>query len=181
MEKLQKLKEDIKKVIRDIPDFPQKGILFRDIAPLFLHPDLCKQTLEALAELATQNNSIDAVAGIESRGFLFGILLAHHLQVPFFLIRKKGKLPGPTSIVEYKLEYGTAAIEMQKGYLKPGSRVLVHDDVLATGGTAEAAAKLVLQEQGFVACFAFLIELSVLNGRNKLKEIQAPIVSLLNY
>jgi adenine phosphoribosyltransferase len=171
----------VKNLIRTIPDFPQKGVMFKDISPIFLHPAVCEQIVEKLASESLQFGSIQAVAAIESRGFLLGILLAQKMGVPFHMIRKKGKLPGETVQETYQLEYGNATIEIHKGFIQPGEKVLIHDDVLATGGTAAAAAKLIEKEGGNVAGFAFLIELTFLKGREVLSNINAPIYSLLKY
>ena len=131
----------LKETIVNIPDFPQTGIQFKDITPIFLDPKLYEEVIEDLANFS--RGKIDAVCGIESRGYLFGIAIAVALEVPFILIRKKGKLPPPFVAEKYDLEYGSAEIEMREGQIKPGQRILVHDDLLATGGTTQAAAKLV--------------------------------------
>lgn len=175
------LQDRVNAVMRCIPDFPVKGVLFRDITPIFLDPKLCGEIAEALAVQATRHTRVDAVAGIESRGLLFGVLMAQKLGVPFHIIRKKGKLPGETVEHTYNLEYGTATIEVHKGFIKPNENVLIHDDVLATGGTAKAAANLIAQENGMVAGYSFLIELNALNGRKLLETIQPNIFSLLRY
>lgn len=175
------LEKRINEVVRTVPDFPEKGIMFKDITPIFLHPDLCNEIAEALANAALKIGEINAVAGVESRGFLFGILLAQKLNVPFHLIRKKGKLPGETIQHTYHLEYGSATIEIHKGFIKNNERVLIHDDVLATGGTAFAAAELVEKEGGIVAGFSFLIELAFLEGRKNLQQKQPNIFSIVRY
>ena len=175
------LQNRINEIVRTIPDFPQKGILFKDITPVFLYPELCNEIVETLAAEALKNGTVDAIAGVESRGFLFGILLAQKLSVPFHLIRKKGKLPGETIQHTYQLEYGSATIELHKGFVKPNQHILIHDDVLATGGTAAAAAALIAQEGGIVSGYSFLIELSFLNGRKLLAEKQPNIFSLIRY
>lgn len=169
----------IKHTIRDVADFPRTGIVFKDITPLLLNPTLCKDITAALVTNCKQ--PIDAVAGIESRGFLWGVLLAQALNVPFIMIRKKGKLPAHTVAMHYELEYGSATIEVHKGFVKPKMNVLIHDDLLATGGTAYAAAKLIQQEGGVVAGYSFLIELGFLNGRKLLSEATANITSLVVY
>ena len=127
------------------------------------------------------DQKIDAIVGIESRGFLFGFSIANKLNVPFILIRKAGKLPFKTISAEYELEYGSAIIEMQEDEIKPGWNVLIHDDLLATGGTGAAAAELVLKQQGNVAGFSFLINLSFLGGEKKLKLFSEDIYSLVSY
>ena len=136
------LEEKLKTVIRDVPDFPKPGILFKDISTIMLDAKLSKETLEYLRNLY-QDKPIDAVAGIESRGFLFGYPLAMELKVPFILIRKKGKLPYKKISHSYDLEYGSAVIEMHEDAVKEGQNVLIHDDLLATGGSADAAAELI--------------------------------------
>ena len=137
---------------------------------------------EVIADLANfSRGKVDVVCGIESRGYLFGIAIAVALEVPFVLIRKKGKLPPPFVSEKYDLEYGTAEIEMKTGQLKPGQRVLIHDDLLATGGTTEAAAKLVEKQGAKASQFSFLIGLKDLNGEKKLEQFNAEVYSILNY
>lgn len=173
------LEEKIKKVIRDVEDFPKPGILFKDITPIMLHPEL---VAEITAELAAQvKGKVDVVCAVESRGFFFGPLIAMELGVPFIPIRKEGKLPGNTIAYNYDLEYGSATIEIHKGHLQPGQRVLVHDDLIATGGTVAAAAELVLREGGQVEAFSFLVNLSFLNGAEKLSKYNAELFALVNY
>lgn len=173
------LEEKIKKVIRDVEDFPKPGILFKDITPIMLHPEL---VAEITAELAAQvKGKVDVVCAVESRGFFFGPLIAMELGVPFIPIRKEGKLPGNTIAYNYDLEYGSATIEIHKGHLQPGQRVLVHDDLIATGGTVAAAAELVLREGGKVEAFSFLVNLSFLNGAEKLSKYNAELFALVNY
>lgn len=173
------LESKIKSQIRDVHDFPKEGITFKDITPLFLDAALSKEITAALAD-QWKDQKIDAIAGIESRGFLWGILLAQHLQLPFIMIRKKGKLPAETSSIEYDLEYGTATIELHKGFVKQGMNVLIHDDLLATGGTALAAAQLIQNEGGTVSGFSFVVQLDFLSGYKLLAEHYA-IHSLVHY
>jgi adenine phosphoribosyltransferase len=154
---------DIRQFIRDVPDFPQPGVLFRDITPLLLNQAAFRQ----------------ALVGIESRGFLFGAPLAYRLGVPFVPIRKAGKLPAPVMSVEYSLEYGTSQLDIHKDALGPGQRVTIVDDVLATGGTAVAAADLVRLTGGTVQTMVFLAELSLLGGRNHLAQYD--VRTLLTY
>lgn len=158
------LSEKLRQTIRNVPDFPQPGIQFKDITPVLEDPALCREIIEALAA-AYKAQHIDAIAGVESRGFLFGMSLAMRMDVPFITIRKKGKLPAETSSFAYNLEYGTAEIEVHRGSIKPHWKVLVHDDLLATGGTAAATASLVRQEGASVAGFAFIVELGFLEGK----------------
>jgi len=163
-------------VIRDIPDFPKPGIIFKDITPIFQDAELCK---DLIAELINPFiGKVDAVAGIESRGFLLGTGMAQALSVPFIPIRKKGKLPYHTHSVSYNLEYGTAEIEVHTDATKKGARVLIHDDLLATGGTALAAKTLIEKLGSTVVGYSFIINLSFLNGANKLS---APVDSIITY
>lgn len=164
-------------LIREIPDFPQAGILFRDITPVLADAKAFGEVIDRMAEQARDWGG-EVVAGIESRGFLFGMPLALALQVPFVPVRKAGKLPGETAREEYALEYGTATLEVQKDAPVRGRRVLIVDDLLATGGTARAAAALVGGLGGEVAGFSFLIELAALNGRQALGK---PVQALLTY
>ncbi|OGG43641.1 MAG: adenine phosphoribosyltransferase [Candidatus Handelsmanbacteria bacterium RIFCSPLOWO2_12_FULL_64_10] len=167
---------DLSRHIRDIPDFPKQGILFRDITPLLQNPAAFAEALEALAG-PYRDGRIDMVAGIESRGFIFGAALARLLNVGFVPIRKPGKLPAEKVREEYQLEYGTDAVEVHRDAVKLGQRVLMVDDLLATGGTMAASCALIERIGGRVAGVAFLIELTFLNGRGKLKgrEIHAVI------
>ena len=174
------LRSRLEQTIRAVPDFPKPGILFRDITPVLEDPILCRAITEGFRE-ALQHNPIDAIAGIESRGFLFGMPLALAMGVPFLTVRKKGKLPWKTVSTKYDLEYGSAEVEMHVDSVKPGMRVMVHDDLLATGGTAAAAAELVRMQGGIVTAFSFLIELSFLNGMDRLKNYNAHVVNLITY
>ena len=171
--------EKLEKTIQNIPDFPIEGIQFKDITPIFLDPKLYEEVIADLANFSC--GKVDVVCGIESRGYLFGIAIAVALEVPFVLIRKKGKLPPPFVSEKYALEYGTAEIEMKTDQLKPGQRVLIHDDLLATGGTTEAAAKLVEKQGAKATQFSFLIGLKDLNGEKKLEQFNAEVYSILNY
>ncbi|MFZ1333304.1 MAG: adenine phosphoribosyltransferase [Flavobacteriales bacterium] len=166
--------------IRAVPDFPKPGILFRDITPVLEDPQLSASCVDGFRE-ALADIRIDAIAGIESRGFLFGMPLALALDVPFVTVRKRGKLPWKTVSYKYDLEYGSAEVEMHVDSVKPGMRVLVHDDLLATGGTAVAAAELIKKQGGIVAGFSFLIELEFLNGVERLKPYNAQIIRLISY
>lgn len=175
------MEENIKKIksmIRDIPDFPKKGILFRDITTALKDANTLKMTVDELYEIY-KDEKVDYIAGLESRGFIYGMPLAYKLNCGFIPIRKPNKLPAETISVEYQLEYGTDKIEIHKDALKKGDRVLIVDDLLATGGTAEAAYKLIKQVADPVG-IAFVIELTDLEGRKKLpKDIK--IVSLVKY
>jgi adenine phosphoribosyltransferase len=159
---------DLKEKIRSIPDFPKPGILFRDITTLLKDADAFQEVIEQLAARYAKL-PIDIIAGIESRGFIFGAALAARLKKGFIPIRKPGKLPAKTYSAEYSLEYGTDRIEMHADAVQQGSRVLLIDDLLATGGTMQAACRLVEQAGGTVAECAFMIELAFLNGKEKLK------------
>jgi adenine phosphoribosyltransferase len=159
----------IKQTIRDIHDYPKPGIIFKDISPLLASPDLVDEIVETQYNFWKDKN-IDAVAAIEARGFIFGSLLAHALHCPFIPVRKSGKLPYHTMSQEYALEYGTASIEMHTDALEKGWNVLVHDDLLATGGTAIAAGDLVQKLGGNIAGFSFVINLSFLPGEKNLKQ-----------
>lgn len=169
----------LEKTIETIPDFPIAGIQFKDITPIFLQPKLYEEVIADLAEFS--RGKVDVVCGIESRGYLFGIAIAIALDVPFVLIRKAGKLPPPFISEKYDLEYGSAEIEMKTGHLKTGQRVLIHDDLMATGGTTEAAANLVVKQGAIPAQFSFLINLQDLKGEETLKKFNAEIYSVLNY
>ena len=165
-------------LIRDIPDFPKSGILFKDITPVLADAAAFQEVTDRFAEHA-QALAPDVIAGIESRGFLFGAPLALDLRLGFVPIRKAGKLPSATEREEYVLEYGTAVIEAHRDSIQPGQRVLIADDLLATGGTAAAAARLVERLGGKVAGFCFLVELGFLNGRSALSGHE--VRSLLTY
>lgn len=159
----------IEDYIISVPDFPKPGILFRDVTGILSDADGLKLTLDAFYKML-ENVEFDAVVGLEARGFLFGVLIAEHFHKPFVPERKKGKLPRETVSVEYDLEYGKACMEIHKDAIKPGQRVLIVDDLLATGGTAKAAATLVEKLGGKVELFAFVIELFDLHGREVLKD-----------
>lgn len=157
---------ELQKYIREIPDFPKPGISFKDITPLLLHPGAMQATLERL--LKGIPGPVDKVVAMESRGFLFGMPLAKELNCGFIPVRKPGKLPARTIQQSFDLEYGSDILEIHEDAIQKGDRVLIHDDVLATGGTAEATCKLVEQLGGEVVQFNFLIELNALKGRDRL-------------
>jgi len=169
---------DLKQHIRHVPDFPKAGILFYDITTLLREPDGFKATIDMLS-LPYQDQGIDLVVGIESRGFILGAAVAHAIGAGFVPIRKPGKLPGKAIKASYQLEYGTDALEMHEDAITAGHRVLIVDDVLATGGTAAAAAALVRQGGGELHGMAFLMELLFLNGRSKLPGEQ--VFSIVQY
>ena len=169
---------DPRDYIRDIPDFPKPGILFKDITPLLGHPEAFRAVVDRLAE-SFADRSIDTVAAAEARGFIFGAPLALALGTGFVPIRKPGKLPYGTVSLEYELEYGTDRLEMHKDALGPGRRVLLLDDVLATGGTMRACRDLVRQTGAEVVACAFVVELSFLRGRTLLEPVE--VFSLVEY
>lgn len=172
--------ERLKKIIRDIPDFPKEGILFKDITPMYTDPKLCRDCVEEIKNQFS-GTKVDAIAGIEARGFMTGILLAQVMEIPFIPIRKEGKLPGEKISKSYDLEYGSAIIEMHKDSVVPGMSVLVHDDLLATGGSAAAAAELLIEAEAEISGFSFLINLSFLNGTDRLASFDKPIHSIITY
>ncbi|MFT7237463.1 MAG: adenine phosphoribosyltransferase [Cyclobacteriaceae bacterium] len=172
------LLSDLLLMIRDVPDFPKKGIVFKDITPILGNPVLSKRVSDAFYE-SWKDQKLDGVAGIESRGFIFGMQLAQQLGLPFIPIRKKGKLPYHTISQKYNLEYGTSELEVHTDAIKEGQRILIHDDLLATGGTANAAASLISKLKGEVAGYSFLVELSFLAGAADLKNKN--IHSLVKY
>lgn len=174
------LETRVKQAIRDVPDFPKPGILFKDITPILLDHELSVDIAEDMAKSVSTWN-VDAIVGVESRGFFFGMMMAQVLKVPFIPVRKAGKLPYDTVWHEYDFEYGSAKVEMHVDVIEDGWNVLVHDDLLATGGTACAAAELIKKQKGTVAGFAFLVELGFLNGSDKLKPYSDNTVSLVNY
>ena len=167
----------LKAVIRDVPDFPKPGILFKDITTLLKNPQAYRRALDLFTVLCGDHLA-DKVVAIESRGFIVGATLADRLGLGFVPLRKPGKLPGRTMRHTYDLEYGQDCLEIHEDALNKGDRVLIVDDVIATGGTAQAAGKLVVQLGGVVAAYAFLVELSFLNGRSRL---EGDVLSLLKY
>lgn len=164
------LTDNLKSLIRDVPDFPKPGIIFKDITPLLENPLVVKSVVNALIE-PFQNQKIDAVAAIEARGFLFGFLMAQELGVPFIPVRKEGKLPYKKISQSYTLEYGSASIEMHEDAVMPNWNVAIHDDLLATGGTANAAGQLIERLGGEVAGFSFIVNLSFLGGEQLLEKL----------
>ncbi|MDM7460520.1 MAG: adenine phosphoribosyltransferase [bacterium] len=165
-------------LVRDIPNFPEPGIIFKDITPVLKHPQALKEVVDLMTEHARQLKP-DIVAGIESRGFVFGLPIAINLGLGFVPVRKLGKLPGEKISEEYALEYGTNTVEMHTDAVEPGQRVVVVDDLLATGGTASAAARLIERLGGTVAGFTFLVELTFLDGRKHLRGYD--VCSLIEY
>lgn len=174
------IEQQIKAAIRDIPDFPKPGIIFKDITPILKEPVLCEGIVDAFVA-GLKDTRIDAIAGVESRGFLFGLTLATKLGVPFIPVRKAGKLPHTVKQKVYELEYGTATIELHTDAFEPGDHILIHDDLLATGGTVTATSELIQEMGGVVAGFTFVVGLGFLNGLEKIAPISDKIMVLANY
>ena len=170
--------DEFKKYIRDIPDFPQEGIIFRDITNLLKDGEIFKQAINAMAD-QFKNEKIDLICSVEARGFMIGSALAHALGAGFVPIRKKGKLPWDTHQESYELEYGTDEVEIHIDAVEPGHRVLFVDDVIATGGTAKASLELIKKLNGVLVSTVFLIELTALGGKEQLGDV--PVYSLMQY
>ena len=170
--------QEIQALIKDVPDFPKPGIIFKDITPLLAHPEGFRTTIVELANRVAHLHA-DGVLAIESRGFIFGAALAQRLDLPLQLVRKRGKLPRATLSVRYELEYGFDHLELHTDAIARGGRYLIVDDLIATGGTAAAVAELVLQQGAAVAACAFVIELAFLKGRRRLDG--HTVVSLMTY
>jgi adenine phosphoribosyltransferase len=168
----------LEEYVRSIPDFPEEGIVFRDVTSVLQDKDSLKLSIDSMMD-ELQGLEFDLIAGPESRGFIFGVPIAYNLNKAFIPIRKKGKLPCETIEMEYDLEYGTATIEMHKDAVKPGQKVVIIDDLIATGGTIEAIIKLIEQLGGEVIKIVFLMELEGLNGREKLKGYD--VASVIKY
>jgi adenine phosphoribosyltransferase len=171
---------DLKKYIRSIPDYPKKGILFRDITTLIKDPEAFKYTNDKILEIS-RNMEFDKVAAIESRGFIFASTISYILKKPFVLLRKKNKLPAETHSIDFKLEYGEATIEVHKDSIDKEDKILIIDDLIATGGTAEAAGKLIEISGGTVAGFIFVINLFDLPGNQLLKDKGYKTESLIKF
>lgn len=169
----------VKSAIRDVPDFPKEGIIFKDITPILMDPKLCNDIADVIVE-QVQSLDIDVIACVEARGFLFGPIIAQKLNIPFVPIRKKGKLPYKTVSYEYDLEYGSAMIEMHEDAIPKDARVLIHDDLLATGGTAAASAELI-KLYGKPVAFSFLVDLAFLDGKSVLSKYSKDIFSVVEY
>ncbi|MDX1562692.1 MAG: adenine phosphoribosyltransferase [Gammaproteobacteria bacterium] len=170
--------EDIQALVKDVPDFPKPGIVFKDITPLLTDSAAFSAITDCLEERSAAHRG-DAILAIESRGFIFGAALAERSGLPLHLVRKRGKLPRETVSVEYELEYGVDHVEVHADAIVPGERYLIVDDVIATGGTAAAAAQLVAKQGGAVAACLFVLELTFLNGRDKLSGLTTE--SLIRY
>ena len=169
---------NVEKYIRSIPDFPETGVIFRDVTSVLQDADGLHEAIDAMQELIA-DTEVDVIAGTESRGFIFGMPIAYNLHRPFVPIRKKGKLPCETISEKYDLEYGTAEIEIHKDAIKPGQKVVLVDDLIATGGTIEAAIKMIERLGGEVVKVVFLIELAGLKGRERLKNYD--VESVIRY
>jgi len=169
---------DLKSHIRNIKDFPKPGVMFRDITTLIKDPEAFNYTSDLLLSFVA-DKKIDKVVGVESRGFIFGAVLAHKLNSGFVLVRKPGKLPAEKVSISYSLEYGEDKLEMHKDAIQPGDKVLIHDDLLATGGTMDAVCKLIEKLGGEIVQLSFIIELSFLHGRDKLEKYD--VRSIVNY
>ncbi len=170
--------DSIKRAIRDIPDFPKEGILFKDITPVLQNGDIFRQAIDAFADQFA-DQSFDVIVGVESRGFIFAAALAYKLGAGLVIVRKPGKLPAATYRETYELEYGTDTLEIHQDAIKAGQKVLLIDDLLATGGTIKATADLLKKTDADVVGIGFLIELAFLNGRDKLKDYT--VRSLITY
>jgi adenine phosphoribosyltransferase len=164
--------------IRVVPDFPRPGIDFQDLCDVFADPGLLTEIAAAMADAARGNHVFDRVLAVEARGFILGTAIALHSAVPLALARKKGKLPGPVHTTSYDLEYGRDSLEIQRTAIKPGERVLIVDDVLATGGTLAAAAALVAKASAITACHAVALRIAALSGEERLRP--SPVVALLS-
>lgn len=174
------IEDKLKAAIRDVPDFPKEGIIFKDITPIMMDAKLSQEVIDYLVDFY-KDKGLTKIAGIESRGFLFGYPLAIRLGLPFVLIRKAGKLPYHKISHSYDLEYGSATIELHTDAITNGDKVLIHDDLLATGGSAGAAAELIQKCGGEVAGFSFLVGLEFLNGEKKLANYSDNITTLARY
>jgi len=174
------ISKKIKDIIRSVSDFPKKGIDFKDITPLLLNPKISDEIVNEFINKLSHIN-VDAIVGVESRGFLFGFLLANKMGIPFIPIRKAGKLPSKTIGVAYELEYGVSEIEIHIEDIQPGWNILIHDDLLATGGTALASCQLIEEANAKIAAFAFVVSLDFLNAKDKLIKYSKNIISIVEY
>lgn len=173
------LQEKLNGIIREVQDFPKEGIVFKDLSTILLYPELCNEVVDDI--IANLPSKPDAIVAIESRGFWFGPLIANKLNIPFIPARKKGKLPGKTISIDYDLEYGAATIEIHQVHLQSGWKVMIHDDLLATGGTAIAAGELIELEGCQVHSYTFLVNLEFLNGKKMIDKKGNFFYSVLNY
>ena len=177
---MKNLSEKINALIRDVKDFPKEGVVFKDITPVLKDISLVNEIMDFFV-LETKKHKIDKIVGIESRGFIFGMPLAVKMNIPFVPIRKKGKLPAETISASYMLEYGTATVEIHKDAISKGETVLIVDDLLATGGTINAAEELITKLGGKPAAAVFALELSFLKGRENIKNKDLEVISILKY
>jgi adenine phosphoribosyltransferase len=171
---------NIKDLVRTIPDYPKKGVMFRDITTLLEHPAGFRRTVDEMVH-PFAGNTITRVAGIEARGFILGGAVAHQLSIGFVAVRKKGKLPWQTISVEYELEYGTDEVEIHIDSVDPGDKILIVDDLIATGGTAAAAVQLVRDAGGVVVGASFIVDLPDLGGRARLEAMDVPVRTLMSF
>lgn len=171
---------DLKKHIRTVPNFPQKGVMFRDVTTLFQNADVFHYIIEQFKNIWSKSD-IDAIAGIDARGFIIGAALAHHMHLPFIPLRKKGKLPFDTITRDYNLEYGTATLEVHVDAINPGDRVLIVDDLIATGGTASASIDLIRDLRGVVVGCGFIVDLPELGGSGKINGMNVESKSLIQF
>lgn len=179
---MNNLQKKLKETIRDVENFPKEGVIFKDITPVLKDSKMCTDIVDTLfLQIIRSGVTVDAIVGAESRGFFFGFLLANKLGVPFIPIRKPGKLPFKTVSIEYDLEYGSSKIEMNIDAIEPGMNVLIHDDLLATGGTAAATAELIKRQGGNISGFYFMVGLGFLNGAEKLKPYSENIFNVVEY
>ncbi len=174
------IEDKIKACVRNVPDFPKEGIMFKDITPILKNVELSKEITISFADRMKELQP-DIIVGVESRGFLFGMLIAQTMGIPFVPIRKKGKLPADCYSIEYDLEYGSACIEMHKDAIQKGQRVIIHDDLLATGGTVIASSELVQMTGADIVGFSFLIGLDFLGAKEKLERFSTNIITLADY
>jgi len=177
---MNEVEKKIKDVVRTVPDWPEKGVMFRDITPIFQDPGVLHAVFDAFIE-RYREKKIDVIAGIDARGFLLGVTVAYTLKIPFIPVRKKGKLPWKAIYEEYALEYGTAAIEVHEDACKKGDRVVLFDDLIATGGTMIAAAKLMQRLGGTVVEAAAIIDLPDLHGSEKIQKAGIEVHALASY
>ena len=177
LDREEKTMKDLKEYVRTIPDYPEPGVMFRDVTSILQNADGLQLAIDQMTEKIGDPDKVDVIVGTESRGFIFGMPIAYKLHKPFVLVRKKGKLPCETISRTYDLEYGTATIEMHKDSIKPGQRVVLVDDLIATGGTIEAAIKMIEELGGTVVKVVFLMELEGLKGRERLRgyDVQSVI------
>jgi len=173
------LQDRINDTLRDIPDYPKKGIIFKDLSTLLLDPKLTNDIVDDIVN--SLPSKPDAIAAIESRGFWFGPLIANKLKIPFIPLRKKGKLPGETDSINYDLEYGNATIEVHKGHVKKGWKIMVHDDLLATGGTVIAASTLLKKQGAIIHSYTFVVNLNFLGGNDLINKFNTYNHSTINF